>query len=71
MLGYGGNNMAQKTEPYYTYTQASTIRWALENELSHITIYKDNDNKVEDFLKNRIKELKEIENKWNTKNSKG
>jgi hypothetical protein len=45
----------------YSYSHASTIKWALEMELNRLKCVRVNNEEVMVFLKKRIEELKEHE----------
>lgn len=45
----------------YSFSHATSIKWALEMELNSLIAAKSNDINIIDYLKNRINELKEFE----------
>jgi len=55
------NKGVQMQKPSYSYSHASTVKWALEMELNRLKAIKSNDNIIMDFLRERIEDLKEFE----------
>ena len=45
----------------YSYSHASTVMWSLQQELNRYKARRLNDNHIQEFLTNRIAELKEYE----------
>lgn len=45
----------------YPYSHASTVMWALQQELNRHKARRFNDNHIEEYLTRRIAELKEYE----------
>lgn len=45
----------------YSYSHASTIQWSLEQELNRHKARRLNNSQIEEYLSNRITELKEYQ----------
>lgn len=45
----------------YSYSHASTVMWSLQQELNRNKARRFNDNHIQEYLEQRIKELKEYE----------
>lgn len=56
----------------YSLSHAAVIRWALEMEMGHLKVTNnDPESEIMVYLKERIKELKELETNLSLINSKG
>lgn len=51
----------ESSKETYTYSHASTVMWALQQELNRHKARRLNDNYIEEYLNRRIAELKEYE----------